>query len=393
MDVLVLDQFEEAFTGGAVPDLPCQVVIGVRADFLGRCAAVPALRAGLERGPVVVGPMSHAELRSAVERPALAAGLTLEPGLVELLLSELGSEPGRLPLLSHALLVTWRRQRRRHAHRGGLPGHRRHPRRSGRATADGVLASLPSHEAARAVFRRLVHVGEGSDDTRRRVQLDRLLAEVPDPLAACEVVDAFASDTARLITLEGQAVAITHEALLTAWPVLRGWLGSDRAGLLVEQHLLEAAAAWEGETEGLYRGHRLGARARVGARQAVAAGGRALPRRLHRARGGEGEGRAPPRQAQGAAVRRAGRAAAAVLGRGRASPSPCTAAPSPPAGAPPPAPSSSRPAPRARPTPRTPSAWRWPPWPSSRESGTGAPWSGCWRAPCTPPPRGWARRR
>ncbi|MBB3730919.1 caspase, EACC1-associated type [Nonomuraea dietziae] len=256
VDVLVLDQFEEAFTGGAVPDLPCQVVIGVRADFLGRCAAVPALRAGLERGPVVVGPMSHAELRSAVERPALAAGLTLEPGLVELLLSELGSEPGRLPLLSHALLVTWRR-------RGGatltVAGYRATGGIHGAlaATADGVLASLPSHEAARAVFRRLVHVGEGSDDTRRRVQLDRLLAEVPDPLAACEVVDAFASDTARLITLEGQAVAITHEALLTAWPVLRGWLGSDRAGLLVEQHLLEAAAAWEGETEGLYRGHRL----------------------------------------------------------------------------------------------------------------------------------------
>ncbi|GAA2363134.1 hypothetical protein GCM10010404_16500 [Nonomuraea africana] len=254
VDVLVIDQFEEAFTEGVLPAFAGQVVIGVRADFLGRCAAVPELREGLERGPVVVGSMSPAELRSAVERPALAAGLTVEPGLVELLLRELGTEPGRLPLLSHALLVTWRQRRGRtltvagYQATGGIHG-------ALAASADQVLAALPSHAAARAVFRRLVHVGESSDDTRRRVELDRLLTEVPDPLAACEVVDLFAA--ARLITIEGPTVAITHEALLTAWPVLRGWLDSDRAGLLVEQHLMAAAAAWEGDTQGLYRGSRL----------------------------------------------------------------------------------------------------------------------------------------
>ncbi|MGV9308867.1 caspase, EACC1-associated type [Nonomuraea sp. NPDC003727] len=256
VDVLVVDQFEEAFTAGRIPDLRGRVVLGVRADFLGRCAAVPELRAGLERGPVVVGPMSAAGLREAVERPALAAGLTVEPGLVELLLRDLGEEPGRLPLLSHALLVTWQRRRGAaltvagYQATGGIHG-------ALAATADAVLDALPSREQARAVFTRLVHVGEGTDDTRRRVELDRLLAEVPDALAACEVIDAFASGGARLITIDGPAVTITHEALLAAWPALRGWLDSDRAGLLVEQHLVAAAAAWEGDDSGLYRGSRL----------------------------------------------------------------------------------------------------------------------------------------
>ncbi|WP_431902189.1 caspase, EACC1-associated type [Nonomuraea sp. bgisy101] len=256
VDVLVVDQFEEAFIAGTLPGFTGRVVLGVRADFLGRCAAVPELRAGLERGPVVVGPMSADELRAAVERPALAAGLTLEPGLVELLLRDLGTEPGRLPLLSHALLVTWQRRRggtltvAGYQAAGGIGG-------ALAATADDVLASLPSPEAARAVFLRLVHVGEGTDDTRRRADLDRLLAEVPDALAACEVIDAFAADTARLITIDGVAVAITHEALLTAWPALRGWLDSDRTGLLVEQRVLESAAAWAGDDAGLYRGARL----------------------------------------------------------------------------------------------------------------------------------------
>ncbi|MFE9222233.1 WD40 repeat domain-containing protein [Streptomyces lavendulae] len=34
----------------------------------------------------------------------------------------------------------------------------------------------------------------------------------------------------RLVTLDGDGARITHEALLTAWPRLRGWIDADRAG-------------------------------------------------------------------------------------------------------------------------------------------------------------------
>ncbi len=48
--------------------------------------------------------------REAIEAPAEIAGLRLEPGLVDVMLRDLGREPGSLPLLSHALLETWRRR-------------------------------------------------------------------------------------------------------------------------------------------------------------------------------------------------------------------------------------------------------------------------------------------
>ena len=59
---------------------------------------------------VLLGPMDEADVRRAIEAPAAIAGLRLEPGLVDVMLRDLGREPGSLPLLSHALLETWRRR-------------------------------------------------------------------------------------------------------------------------------------------------------------------------------------------------------------------------------------------------------------------------------------------
>ena len=72
----------------------------------------------LGAGQVVCGPLSQAELRRAVREPAGIAGLRLEAGLEDVLLSDLGVhdgpgggyQPGALPLLAHALRATWERR-------------------------------------------------------------------------------------------------------------------------------------------------------------------------------------------------------------------------------------------------------------------------------------------
>ncbi|UXX96222.1 ATP-binding protein [Streptomyces sp. AD2-2] len=114
--VLLVDQFEELFTlcsdeserrafvrvlralstGG--PD-PAVVVLGVRADFTGRCLELPELAPVFTDGLFVLLPMSVAELRESITRPAELAGVTLEPGLVPLLLRDAGlrDEPGTGP--------------------------------------------------------------------------------------------------------------------------------------------------------------------------------------------------------------------------------------------------------------------------------------------------------
>ena len=309
--VLIVDQFEELFTvcgderqrqifiqalhalcgkdaaresarpasahavGETDPGPAAVVILGVRADFFGHCTAYPELVPALEQA-MVVGPMSPAQLRQAIEGPARRAGLTLEPGLVDLILEDLGTEAeggetsaGVLPLLSHALLVTWQ-------HREGrtltLAGYRATGgiHRALARTADATLEELDlgARAIARQMLTRLVRIGDGENDTRRAVPLEELL---PGPGSAQyhkarQVLDRFAQ--ARLLTVGAGTVQLAHEALIRAWPQLRQWINTDRSALLVHQELTQDAAEWHRNGRDpayLYQGSRL-----AGAQQAVA---------------------------------------------------------------------------------------------------------------------------
>jgi len=113
-------------------------------------------------------------------------------------------------------------------------------------------------EIARAVLLRLVRLGQDTGDARRRVGHAELLAQSTDPAAVRPVVDVLIQ--ARLLTTDGVTVEIVHEALLDAWPRLRGWIEADRAGILADEALLAAAQAWDRDGRhdaDLYRGPRL----------------------------------------------------------------------------------------------------------------------------------------
>ena len=92
------------------------MVVAVRADFYGRCAAYPELSRLLGANHVLVGPMRRDELRRAIELPARRAGLRVEPELVEALIADVEGAPGALPLLSTALLELWRQRDGRRLH-------------------------------------------------------------------------------------------------------------------------------------------------------------------------------------------------------------------------------------------------------------------------------------
>ncbi|MGH4001332.1 MAG: hypothetical protein ACRDTJ_28175, partial [Pseudonocardiaceae bacterium] len=244
------------------------VVVGVRADFYAACANYSHLRTALQDNPLVVGPMSDTELREAIFCPARDVGLGIEPGLVELLLRDLGDTTGeltgyavgRLPLLAHALRATWQQ---RHGHTLTVDGYRS-TGGIGRAvatTAEGVFTGLDSagQHLARTLFLRLIKIGDSSEDTRRRVTRTDLLLGL-DPGSVGPVVDAFTQG--RLLTQEQDTVEITHEALVRAWPRLRQWIDTDRTGNLIRQELDAAADAWDRDrhdTAALYRGNRLDA--------------------------------------------------------------------------------------------------------------------------------------
>ncbi|MEV8638774.1 caspase family protein, partial [Streptosporangium sp. NPDC051023] len=270
------------------------VVIGMRADFFGHCATHLELVPALEHA-VVVGPMTPAQLRQAIEGPAQRAGLTLEPGLIDLVLDDIGTDTlladsipsqliaastgtasngtdgiggatgagGVLPLLSHALLVTWQHREDRTLTMAGYRatgGIRRALARTADATLDHL--DLPARQIARRLLTRLVRLGDGQDDTRRTLPLTDLLpaADAPEHAAVRRVVDHFVH--ARLLTVDSDTAQITHEALIRAWPQLRLWIDTDRATLLIHQQLSEDAAQWhqhDHDAAFLYQGTRLDA--------------------------------------------------------------------------------------------------------------------------------------
>jgi WD40 repeat protein/energy-coupling factor transporter ATP-binding protein EcfA2 len=275
--LLLVDQFEEVFTlcqdererrqfiralHGLVgdPGDRATVVLGIRADFYARCADYPELAAAMQDNQALVGPMTKAELRRSIQDPAARAGLRLESGLVETVLGELGDEPGLLPLLSHALFATWQRRT------GGtltLAGYRAAGgvRQAIALSAEALFGDLSPAEQriAKSVFLRLTSLGEGTEDTRRRVRRAELLIG-PDVEVMARLLERLAE--ARLVTLGEDSVEVAHEALIREWPRLRQWLQEDREGLRLHRRLTEAAAEWETlgrDPDALYRSARLAA--------------------------------------------------------------------------------------------------------------------------------------
>jgi WD40 repeat protein/transcriptional regulator with XRE-family HTH domain/ABC-type Fe3+/spermidine/putrescine transport system ATPase subunit len=289
--VVIVDQFEEIFTacqdeaerrsfiaalqaaaqcraGGATgqsggPGPAALVVLGLRADFYAHALRYPEMVPAIQDHQVVVGPMTEAELRSVIVEPARKAKLEIEDGLVEVLLRDLAPAgynrsaaaqgAGALPLLSHALLTTW--DRARHGRltiadylaTGGIEG-------AVARTAEEVYSELTpaQQDLARRTFTRLIHVADGTADTRRRVSLDELQPGEGD---AEYVLDCFIGK--RLITTDEHEAQITHEALLPAWPRLREWVDADREGLRVHRQLTVAAEVWRDadcDPSTLYRG-------------------------------------------------------------------------------------------------------------------------------------------
>jgi WD40 repeat protein/transcriptional regulator with XRE-family HTH domain len=283
--VIVVDQFEEVFTLcreegdrqafitalSATANCPAAalVVLGLRADFYPNALRCSKLVPALQDHQVVVGPMTEAEMRSAIVEPAKKARLDIEDGLVEVLLRDISPAAaetdsdevhgaGSLPLLSHALLATWERAHRGrmtiadYQESGGIHG-------AVASTAEQAFDELTSaqRDLARQIFIRLVHVANDTADTRRRTPRSELLFNDED---AQTVLDLFVDR--RLVTAGTNDVEIAHEALLSAWPRLRDWIDADREGVRIQRQVTGAAEAWrdsDHDPNALYRGGRLDA--------------------------------------------------------------------------------------------------------------------------------------
>jgi len=213
-----------AAIAGGVPGI--RMLATLRADFLTRFAALPALGEDLSRILYFLRPLSPERTRDVIVGPAEATGLRFESEeVVESLVLATAHADGGLPLLQFALAELWEARNKRTgvitaaalAAMGGVSGAlARH--------ADAVAASMRPEQRAEA--RRMLTRMVTLEDTRVRRSEVELRATSP---AARGALDALVRG--RLVVAhdaeEGSAYEVAHEVLIRGWGSLRRWLAED----------------------------------------------------------------------------------------------------------------------------------------------------------------------
>ena len=273
--VLVIDQFEETFTlvqnenervrflgllvAAALDEASrIRIIVTLRADFIDRPLAYMDFGEILRQRMEIVLPLTTDEMESAIASPAGRLGLTLEPGLVSTMLHDLADQPGALPLLQFALTELFEKReantltKSAYQQIGGVLGA------LGRRAEEVYNGLTPECQLiAKQLFLRLVTLGEGVEDTRRRALIAELESlNLGNTITSKEYTRSFtatldAFGRARLLSFDrdpgtrGPTVEVAHEAILREWSRLREWLNESRADVRIERQLANAASEWQ----------------------------------------------------------------------------------------------------------------------------------------------------
>lgn len=210
--LLIIDQFEEMFTLCHEPHAErdrhrffncllnalqeagdcLSIVIGLRADFFGKCSRYNGLAEQIEQNLVTVTPLTYEQIKASVVKPAQKVGLTCEPNLVYNILLDVVGAPGELPLLQYTLLELWQRRQAdpdggadrltldAYTELGGVRGTLQK-----RANEVFYSLTLEEQQVAKRVFIALTQLGDGTEDTRRHI----LKSELVTPRFSAELID------------------------------------------------------------------------------------------------------------------------------------------------------------------------------------------------------------
>ncbi|MDN4478858.1 BTAD domain-containing putative transcriptional regulator [Demequina sp. SYSU T00039] len=234
-----------------------RVILAVQSLQLDGCVAQPAIGALVGGGLHFMAPPTPDMIRAAVERPALRSGLSIEHGLVDVILHDAARVDTALPLLSYSLAATWERR-------------------------DGGTLTIEAYEAtggllgaiARAAERLYLNLGEAERDACRALMHRLVEVSTDGGVLLHPVVPAVAQATAaraaalarlvgaRLVVAREDGYVLAHEALTREWPRLGAWLEQDAETSRIVAHLTEAATEWDRgdrNDDDLYRGARLAA--------------------------------------------------------------------------------------------------------------------------------------
>lgn len=247
-----LDAFAAALGHCLDPGAGLQTVIALRADFLAPALNHPALAPLLDDSRLfMLGPMRDDEVRAAVEQPLSGVGVRYEKGLVNRLLTDLGPDPSRLPLLEFTLTKLW--ERKEH----GVIGHAHYQSLGGVGAAlanhaEQVWTALNEEERrkARALLVQLVLPGGARTSPTRRVVARTELPPAQWRIAQRLLTTRLLVPGEELRTGGAQpveTVELAHEALLSRWARLAEFAAADQGFRRWQEDLRRRVGLWQGD--------------------------------------------------------------------------------------------------------------------------------------------------
>ena len=276
--VMVIDQFEEAFTmcneiqrqeffnylielNQLNPHL--YLFIGMRSDFRSRLREYRPLMECINKPYINVEHLNREEIAEAIVKPADWVGLGIEGELKERIINDVEDYPGSLPLLQYTLTELWNEAQKRgeqflrlstYTQLGGIEG-------TLEKRAEHVYQNLSTEEkiVAQRLFLELTQVGD-TYDTRRQVYLEDLpnshhslailkevsniLARADNRLITCEASQSEKTDASPTSNIQ---IDVVHEALIRHWKRLRDWQDENREAMIVEREIETQAQQWKAE--------------------------------------------------------------------------------------------------------------------------------------------------
>ena len=239
--LLFADQFEELFSprvdetqraafvalvAAVAASSRARQVLTLRADYTGHCTRYEALTTHLRAGTFLLGTPGVTALQAMIVRPAQAAGLTVEPALVDRILDEVGTEPGALALVAFTLAQLYETRSdgtltlAAYEALDGVGGAIETQGERAVADADGRV----DEAALGNVFRALAAVDATGGAVRKRSVLATLGAGERAIVARLTNAHVLITDT----DADGDAtVEVAHEAVLRHWRRFQRWLDEN----------------------------------------------------------------------------------------------------------------------------------------------------------------------
>ncbi len=290
--LVVVDQFEELFRYARISEMsphgnqaaafvklllaarsqrqiPIYVVLTMRSDYLGDCAAFWDLPEAINEGQYLIPRLTRDQRREAIKGPIKIRGAEITPQLVNQLLNDMGDNPDQLPILQHALMRTWDNWETNkvenepigtcHYEAIGTMAEAL-SRHADEAFAD--LKSKRNQEIAEKLFKCLTEKGASNRETRRATKLKDIRAITGGKIKEIvAVINVFRQEDRSFLmpswkkSLKGDtSIDISHESLIRNWTKLNKWVEEEARSANIYRRLVETAQLHKEDRAGLLTG-------------------------------------------------------------------------------------------------------------------------------------------